>query len=164
MGLHHPIEEVPMIERQVILPASREDVWDALTAPERLRAWFGAQVDWELRPGGTARFRTDEGSDRAGVVDTVTANRILRFRWWPAEDADEPESEVTYTLEDVPEGTRLTVTESPAEPPETAGTQAQAQASASASASATAANGCDAWDLRLLGLWLQAVARVPAAV
>ena len=40
-----------MIERQVTLPVARQEVWEALTEPDRLRAWFGARVEWDLRPG-----------------------------------------------------------------------------------------------------------------
>jgi uncharacterized protein YndB with AHSA1/START domain len=141
-----------MIERQVTLPACRQEVWEALTEPDRLRAWFGAWVDWDLRPGGAARFRDDDGSERSGVIETVTDREVLRFRWW-SDDDREPESEVTYTLEEVPDGTRLTVTERPSGEPEPPTACARTDGSGFAS-----------WDLRLIGLWLQAVARVPATV
>jgi uncharacterized protein YndB with AHSA1/START domain len=141
---------IEMVERHITLPAPREDVWDALTEPGRVAAWFGGQVEWDLQPGGAARFHDEDGSERAGVIDTVAAGQVLRFRWWPHGD-EGPESEVTYTLEDVPDGTRLTVTEAPTEPAARAmAGQARAQAEHGA------------WDLRLIGLWLQAIARVPA--
>jgi uncharacterized protein YndB with AHSA1/START domain len=149
-------EEAPMIEmveRQVTLPAPRQDVWDALTEPDRVAAWFGGQVEWDLQPGGAARFHDEDGSERAGVIDTVATGQVLRFRWWPNGEGG-PESEVTYTLEDVPDGTRLTVTEAPAD-----GTESPARAQATA----CAVSG-QAWDLRLIGMWLQAVAPVPALV
>lgn len=146
---------IEMVERQVILPAPREDVWEALTEPDRVAAWFGAQVEWDLQPGGIARFRDEDGSRREGVIDTVAAGQILRFRWWP-DGSGGPESEVTYTLEDVPDGTRLTVTEAP--------TAAPTEAPAGAKACALNGLGRGLWDLRLIGLWLQAVARVPATV
>ncbi len=139
-----------MIERQVTLPAPRETVWEALTEPDQVRAWFGARVEWDLRTGGAARFHDDDGSNRSGVVDTVVTHEELRFRWW-SDDGGGPESEVTYTLEDVPDGTRLTVTERPFD------------ATATACAS-DRGSGCDPWDLRLIGLWLQAIARVPVTV
>ncbi|HSS11678.1 MAG TPA: SRPBCC domain-containing protein, partial [Acidimicrobiales bacterium] len=121
----------------------------------QVRAWFGAEVEWELRPGGAARFApTDGGLGRTGVIEAVTAAEILRFRWWPVERErvegdDEPASEVTYTLEDVPDGTRLTVTEQPL------------GASASASMGAIEVS---PWDFRMLGLLLHAGARLPICV
>jgi uncharacterized protein YndB with AHSA1/START domain len=144
---------IEMVERQVTLPAPRQDVWDALTEPDRVAAWFGGQVEWDLQPGGAARFHDEDGSERAGVIDTVAAGQVLRFRWWPDGEGG-PESEVTYTLEDVPDGTRLTVTEAPTDQ---TGLPARAQATASAVSG-------QAWDLRLIGMWLQAVGRVPALV
>jgi uncharacterized protein YndB with AHSA1/START domain len=147
---------IEMVERQVTLPAPRQDVWDALTEPDRVAAWFGGQVEWDLQPGGAARFHDEDGSERAGVIDTVAAGQVLRFRWWPNGEGG-PESEVTYTLEDVPDGTRLTVTEAPTESTESTGSPARAQATAGAVSG-------QAWDLRLIGMWLQAVARVPALV
>jgi uncharacterized protein YndB with AHSA1/START domain len=149
-----------IVERQVTLPASRQDVWEALTEPRRVAAWFGARVEWDLHPGGIASFHDEDGSRRAGVIDTVAAGQILRFRWWP-DGRRGPESEVTYTLEDVPDGTRLTVREAPT----AATTDAPTGGTAGAKACAlTAGSGHGQWDLRLIGLWLQAVARVPATV
>jgi uncharacterized protein YndB with AHSA1/START domain len=142
---------IEMVERHITLPAPRQDVWDALTEPDRVAAWFGGQVEWDLQPGGAARFHDEDGSERAGVIDTVATGHVLRFRWWPHGD-DGPESEVTYTLEDVPDGTRLTVTEAPTEP--------LVSATNATVSGQQAEHG--AWDLRLTGLWLQAIARVPA--
>jgi Activator of Hsp90 ATPase homolog 1-like protein len=39
-----------MLERQVVIPASPEQLWDALTEPESVAAWFGSEVQWDLRP------------------------------------------------------------------------------------------------------------------
>jgi uncharacterized protein YndB with AHSA1/START domain len=136
-----------VLERQVTLPARREDVWAALTEPSQVRAWFGADVEWELRPGGAARFTTTDGpGGRAGIVEAVTAAHTLRFRWWPVEEDGEPASQVTYTLEDVPDGTKLTVTEQPLTP----------------TASVNAA--VSQWDFRMLGLLVYVSARVSVCV
>ena len=74
-----------MIRRQIVMPVSPERLWDALTEPGQLAKWFGADVEWELREGGSARFRRDDGTERAGRVEAVRPGRHLRFRWWPAE-------------------------------------------------------------------------------
>lgn len=132
------------VVREVELPAATDDVWDALTAADRVAAWFGADVAWELRPGGRATFVDDDGTRRAGEVDEVVAGRRLRFRWWPADgDGDGPGADasvVTYELEPVPAGTRLVVTEVPVAP--TAWVR-----------SGRAAPSASAWDVRLVGLW-----------
>ena len=68
------------IVREVVFPAPPEEVWEALTEPERLEEWFANDVELDVRPGGAGVFRWDDG-------------------------------EVAFTLEEVPEGTRLLVRE-----------------------------------------------------
>jgi len=94
-----------MVEKEVVLPATREEVWEALTDPERLEDWFANDVDLDLRPGGGAHFRWSNGEERHAVVTEVDPERRLVFEW-------EDEGEVAFTLEDDPDGTRLTVVES----------------------------------------------------
>src|SRR5580658_6040855 len=103
-----------MFVRQIVVPANADDLWNALTAPDQVEAWFGAQVEWDLRPGGRARFFEGDGTVRGGEVDAVEPGRHLRFRWWPGDDGEGAgASEVSYDLEPDEGGTRLTVTEQP---------------------------------------------------
>jgi uncharacterized protein YndB with AHSA1/START domain len=95
-----------MIEREIVLPSPREDVWDALTDPERLEDWFANDVDLDLRPGGGASFRWSNGEERHATVTEVEPEERLAFRW------DDDEGEVAFTLADDADGTRLTVVES----------------------------------------------------
>ena len=100
-----------MFRRAVILPTGPESVWRAITEPGAVEGWFGATVEWDLRPGGRARFRhLVDGGDRDGVIDDVEPGRTLRFRWWPA-GSDDDVSEIAYELEAHDDGTTLTVTE-----------------------------------------------------
>ena len=96
-----------MIIREIILPAPREDVWEALTDPERLEDWFANTVELDLRPGGGASFRWGNGEERHATFTEVEAGRRLAFDW-----DDEAEGEVEFTLDDDVDGTRLTVIES----------------------------------------------------
>ena len=96
-----------MVEKEIVLPATREDVWEALTEPERLEDWFANDVELDLRPGGGARFRWSNGEERHATVTDVDPERRLAFRW-----EDEEEGEVEFTLADDDGGTRLTVVES----------------------------------------------------
>jgi uncharacterized protein YndB with AHSA1/START domain len=141
--------ESQRVQRQLLLPASRSEVWTALTDPERVGEWFGAEVEWELRPGGPARFSGDDGSRREGVVEAVSDAAELRFVWWPTDGEAEPPSEVTYTLEDDDDGTRLTVTELPLDLDQ--------------APTCSAARAWQPWDGRLVGLWAQALASCPLA-
>lgn len=110
-----------MIRRQITIPAGPEQVWKALTDPDRTEAWFGGRIDWGPAEGGPLRFVSDGGQVREGIVELVRPARHLRFRWWPAGELGDSESgggdtEVSYTLEEDGGGTRLTVQERPAAP------------------------------------------------
>jgi uncharacterized protein YndB with AHSA1/START domain len=133
--LHH-LQEVRVIRRQVVMPVSPEQLWEALTDPDQVAGWFGGRIEWELREGGPAHFSGDDGSERHGRVETVRPGRHLRFRWWPADgnnprgtrdpaaghvrpgdgnaagrDDEAEVSEITYVLEPDGNGTRLTIQE-----------------------------------------------------
>src|SRR5579875_810669 len=85
----------PVLNRRMVFPVSSERLWEALVAPSE---WMGAEVEWELVPGGDASFRQGEDGDRRGQVLEVAPGRRLSFRWWPEHDPEE-ESEVTFDLE-----------------------------------------------------------------
>jgi uncharacterized protein YndB with AHSA1/START domain len=56
--------------------APAEDVWQALTDPERLPRWF-APVSGDLRPGGRFQFEGQAG----GLVEACDPPRELRVTW-----------------------------------------------------------------------------------
>lgn len=93
-----------MIRKEITLPSPREEVWEALTDPERLSDWFANDVELDLRPGGGASFRWANGEERRATVTEVDPERRLAFEW-------EDEGDVQFTLADAEEGTRLTVVE-----------------------------------------------------
>jgi uncharacterized protein YndB with AHSA1/START domain len=94
-----------MIRKEIVLPAPREEVWDALTEPGRLEDWFANDVEIDLRPGGGASFRWSNGEERHATVTEVEPERRLAFEW-------DDEGEVAFELDDDGDGTRLTVVES----------------------------------------------------
>jgi uncharacterized protein YndB with AHSA1/START domain len=94
-----------MIRKEIVLRAPREEVWEALTDPERLEDWFANDVELDLRPGGGASFRWSNGEERHATFTEVDPERKLSFDW-------DDEGEVEFTLEEVDEGTRLLVRES----------------------------------------------------
>jgi uncharacterized protein YndB with AHSA1/START domain len=98
-----------MIRKEIILPATREEVWEALTDPDQLEDWFANDVELDLRPGGGASFRWSNGEERFATVTEVEPLRRLAFEW---EDGDnDGPGEVEFTLDDDADGTRLTVVE-----------------------------------------------------
>ena len=102
------------VRREIVFPEPRESVWRALTEAERLEEWFANEVELDVRPGGSGVFRWGDGSVREAIVEEVDPERRLGFRWRDAE-GDEPETLVELTLEEDEAGTRLVVTETPAE-------------------------------------------------
>ena len=106
------------VTREVVLPAEVDEVWEAITDPERLGDWFGADVELDLQPGGRAVFHGDDGGVRRGVVEEVDPGHKLAYRWWPY-DSNDPnpgapqQTRVEFTIEAVPSGTRLLVVEAP---------------------------------------------------
>jgi uncharacterized protein YndB with AHSA1/START domain len=93
------------VVRELVLPAPPEEVWDALTDPERLREWFANEVEWD---GDELVYRWDDGDERRARIDEAEEPRRLGFTWG---DGAGGETHVTFELEEAEQGTRLTVTE-----------------------------------------------------
>ena len=107
-----PIDYEPEgIERELLLPASPEEVWKVVTGPD----WLASDVRLELTPGGNACFSSEDGSKTGWVEEAVIprtgegiAGRLVF--WWSADG--EPASRVELTLEpEAEEITRLRVAE-----------------------------------------------------
>ena len=111
-----------MIRREVRYEGiAREDVWAALTEAERLADWFANDVEFDLRPGGSASFRWGNGEERHATITEVEPEERLALRW-------DDEGEVEFTLDDDADGTLLTVVET--SPAWSAALDLQASASA----------------------------------
>ena len=65
------------VTRSIVLPVTRDEAWEALTEPERLREWFANDVELDVRPGGEGVFRWENGESRRAVVDEVEALALL---------------------------------------------------------------------------------------
>lgn len=99
------------VRKQLDIEAPIQRVWDALTTPEGLLAWFpsvGAEI--ELRPGGRLSLVWADDADE-GVVDAVEPPRRFVFRWRPV-GSDRPFTTVAFSLGDLGGRTRLTLVES----------------------------------------------------
>jgi uncharacterized protein YndB with AHSA1/START domain len=92
------------IEREIVLESPPEDVWPALTEPERLEEWFANDVELDARPGGRGVFRWENGEERHAVVEEVEPGRRLELSW-------DDTGRVELTLERAGGGTRLLVRE-----------------------------------------------------
>ena len=99
---------VDSIVREITLPVSPEEAWEAITEPEHLEAWFAEEVEaLDPVPGGEVAVRFAGEGPRRAVVEEVEECHRFAFRW-----SDEGATRVEFTLEEVAEGTRLIVVES----------------------------------------------------
>ena len=107
------------IERETVIDAPVERVWELITEPEHVGRWFGdAGAAIDLRPGGELVLRwADHGTSRGRVV-AVEPHTRFSYRWAPFKDpgGDEPvegnSTLVEFTLAREGDGTRLRVVES----------------------------------------------------
>jgi uncharacterized protein YndB with AHSA1/START domain len=98
------------VRREVELTAEPEEVWEALTSPERLEEWFANDVELDAIAGGDGVFRWDSGEVRHATVTEVVEGERFAFRWWDEEAPGEP-TLVTIAVEPLDIGSRVVVTE-----------------------------------------------------
>ncbi len=111
------------IEKVSIMKAPRSRVWRAIAEAEEFGAWFGVKFDGQFAAGAQMKGQITSpgvysGKEFAFVVEQVEPEHLFSYRWHPfAVDAavdysDEPMTLVEFRLDEVREGTRLTVVES----------------------------------------------------
>ncbi|HEX6367572.1 MAG TPA: SRPBCC family protein [Longimicrobium sp.] len=104
------------IEREVVIAAPVERVWDVITQPEHVGSWFGdAGAEIDLRPGGTILIHWKDYGTGYGIVERVEPPRV--FAWRGAlightEVRPDNSTVVEFTLTPEGGGTRLRVVES----------------------------------------------------
>ena len=111
------------IEKQILIRAPRARVWRALVDKTEFGAWFkvnfppGAFTPGE-KVSGKITYPGYEHLDMDVEVVEVVSERRLSYRWLPGmpepgvDYKSEPMTLVTFTLEDAPDGTLLTLVES----------------------------------------------------
>jgi uncharacterized protein YndB with AHSA1/START domain len=111
-----PAGQAKVVKLTRSYPADAEDVWDAITTPERLARWF-LPVHGDLRLGGTYQLEGNAG----GEIRACEPPRRLQLTWIMGEPpGPEDSSIVDVVLELDPDlgGTRLTLTHTAVVPPE----------------------------------------------
>ena len=101
------------IERTVEIAHPPARVWAALTTAEGLSAWFGQQAEIDLRPGGAAWMKFDNGHTAQMRVERVEEPSVFAYTWrLPNLPEDDPRrTYVEFTLEPAGQGTLLRVIE-----------------------------------------------------
>ncbi len=106
------------IQRVLTFPLPIERVWSAITDPAEVRQWVGDRSENDLRESGEGFLRWEDESFRMRIVVLEPLHRFT-YRWATSHESDfsVPFEQVTQTLveyvpKQVPDGTRLTLTES----------------------------------------------------
>lgn len=121
------------IEKTIQLRAPHARVWRAISDAKQFGSWFGVAFDGPFVAGArlTGRIvptqvdakvaKTQEpyaGKTFECSIDRIEPMRLFSFRWHPyaiepgVDYSSEPTTLVVFELEEVPGGTRLTITES----------------------------------------------------
>ncbi len=121
------------IEKQVLLRAPLQHVWRAISDSKQFGSWFGVEFDQPFVvntriTGKLAPTKVDPEVAKtqqpyAGYafeffVDRIEPMRMFSFRWHPfaievnVDYSKEPTTLVTFELEEVADGTMLTISES----------------------------------------------------
>jgi uncharacterized protein YndB with AHSA1/START domain len=120
------------IHKTVVLKATLERVWRAISDAEEFGSWFGVRFDGPFSVGrhliGTIVptkadpevAKTQEpyaGSRFEVTIDQIEPLKHFSFRWHPfavdpaVDYSAEPTTRVVFEIESVPGGTRLSITE-----------------------------------------------------
>lgn len=111
------------IEKRIVLRAPRARVWRALANAEEFGRWFGVDLKGaSFTPGARVQGKvTHPGYEHVTwdvVIERMEPERMLSWRWHPnavdpkVDYSKEATTLVVFELQDVPEGTLLTVVES----------------------------------------------------
>jgi uncharacterized protein YndB with AHSA1/START domain len=96
------------VQREAMVDAPPEQVWEALTDERLLGEWLADEVELDPVPGGEATFRFGDSEERRGTVLRVEEGRTLAFNW---ARPGERETEVELSLVPAVAGTRVVVVE-----------------------------------------------------
>ena len=121
------------IEKTIVLKAPIARVWRAISDPTEFGRWFGVVFDGPFVPGQGVTGRITptiadpevakmqkpyEGMPFEFLVESLEPPRRAVFGWHPfaiekgVDYSGEPMTRIVFALEEVPGGTRLTITES----------------------------------------------------
>jgi uncharacterized protein YndB with AHSA1/START domain len=105
------------IERKIFIRSPRSRVWRAITASEEFAKWFSAGVKGPFEPGKCMELVSTHPASKAKgfyfIVERMEPEHTFSWRWHPGSArADEDGATlVEFHLEETPEGTIVTVTE-----------------------------------------------------
>ena len=116
------MSDTDRIQKTVVIRAPRSRVWSAISDAKEFGEWFRVKITGTFTPGahltGHITYTGYEHVEWNATIDRMEPERLFSFRWHPyavdpgKDYSAEPTTLVVFELEDVAEGTKLTVTES----------------------------------------------------
>ena len=104
------------IEREIVVNAPPERVWEIITQAEHVGTWFGDAAEIDLRPGGTIVLRWDKHGTQYATIENIDEPHSFSYRWSPGVTGEKPGDDdstlVEFTLTPHEGQTRVRVTES----------------------------------------------------
>jgi uncharacterized protein YndB with AHSA1/START domain len=110
------------IEKQVLLKAPRERVWQSLTNAQEFGSWFGVKLAGSFAPGaqisGPITYPGYEHLTMYITIEKIDPQRLFSWRWHPnatepgKDYTAEPTTLVVFELDEAPGGPLLKLTES----------------------------------------------------
>jgi uncharacterized protein YndB with AHSA1/START domain len=103
------------IEREVVVAAAPERVWEIITKAEHVGTWFSDSAEIDLRPGGTIVLRFENHGTQYATIEKIDEPRYFSYRWKPGVTDEKPGTDdstlVEFTLTPHEGQTRLRVVE-----------------------------------------------------
>ena len=103
------------VEKEILIEAPVEIVWQLRTEPEQIRRWFADEAEIDLRVGGSGALAFKGGDSYQLQVEAVEPPRRFAFRWVRRPGlvlGSDNTLLVEFILEPESGGTRLRVIES----------------------------------------------------
>jgi uncharacterized protein YndB with AHSA1/START domain len=117
-----PMTSTDRIEKKVVLRAPLSRVWDAIADSTKFGEWFGVKLEQAFTPGKSLKAKmTKKGYEQFEFdmqIDRIEPQRYFSYRWHPYaidpkhDYSSEPMTLVEFLLEEIKEGTALTIIES----------------------------------------------------
>lgn len=103
------------IEREIVVAAPQERVWEIITRAEHVGEWFGDSAEVDLRPGGAIVLRWEKYGTVYGTIEKIDEPHYFSYRWMPGRIGEKPSNEnstlVEFTLTPQSGQTRVRVVE-----------------------------------------------------
>jgi uncharacterized protein YndB with AHSA1/START domain len=111
-------KNIDQIQRVIDLPVDITRAWRAISTPEDISNWFSDHASFTAEVGAEIVFDWDDYGKKYGRVEVIKPPYQFGFRWLAGDAGlkipikDDNSTLVMMELTEIPDGTRLTVTES----------------------------------------------------